>query len=88
MTQTNPHLVDPYREEVFYEEQHYEKLDVEVLKQKLYKLSSSGSSNHESIDENLNDPIEYYEYFMNIAQMVSKKKKNKKHRVINQFCFV
>ena len=80
MNQGNTDLVDPYREEVFYEN-HTGKLDVEVLRQKLYKLSTSGSSNHESMDENLNDPIEYYEYFMNIAKMFAQKKKNKKHRV-------
>ena len=59
-------------------------LDAELLKQKLYNLStsSSGSSNRGSIDENLNDsPIEYYEYFMNMAKIISKKNKNKKRQV-------
>lgn len=80
-------LTDPYKEGGSNRESP--KLDAELLREKLYKLSScsSESSNRGSIDETLSDdPIEYYEYFMNMAKIISRKKKNKKQRV--SFCLI
>ena len=83
MNSFNATLIDPNKKDD--PNRDSPKLNAEELRQKLYKLSScsSDSSNRGSIDENIgsDDPIEYYEYFMNMAEMVSKKKKNKNRRV-------
>ena len=77
MNQIKTALIDPFREE---NDKHYQ-LDPDLLRERLYKLSSNESSHRGSISEentNSDEPLEYYEYFMNMAKMIANKKNKKK----------